>query len=152
MKKEKLEEIKLEQDFPAENMTANERDFYINLLLNCKDIKSPVNIKALRSQIVELHLNKKGKEIYFNGSVHYELINACENRCISGMIFKHKGNFYVDMLVTRLVSDCPRKTYSTCDEFIVDDNKIVSCVGYYNHEISKKYSEEININIGGKKQ
>lgn len=151
MKKEKLEEIKLEQDFPAENMTANERGFYIDLLSNCKDIKSPANVKALNSKIVELHLNKKGAEVYFNGSVHYELSNSSENRCINGMIFKHKGNFYVDMQVTRLVSMCDRKTYSTTDEFIVKDGAIVSCIGYYNYEMPKKYLENVNIKIGGKK-
>lgn len=151
MKREKLEEIELEQNFPAENMTANERDFYIDLLSNCKDIKAPVNIKSLNSKIVELHLNKKAKEVYFNGSVHYDLIDSYENRCINGMIFKHKGNFYVDMQVTRLVQICDRKIYSTTDEFIVKDGTIVSCIGYYNYEMPKKYSEEINIKIGGKK-
>ncbi len=150
MNREKLEEVLIEEDFPAEGMSLDERDFCLELISNCKDIKEPENIDNIEpGKLVEMHLKKEQSKIHFNGSVHYILKGATENRCINGIVFKHNGNICVDTQVTRLKNLDGAKVYTMFDEFVIKNGNIISRRSHYNYDLSKKYEDEIKIKFGG---
>ena len=60
-----------EQRFPYENMTLEERNCYLNIIRNCKDICDSENkVDGVNNcKLVELHLKKKLNKVSFNVSL-----------------------------------------------------------------------------------
>lgn len=120
-----------EQDFPYMGMTLEERNYYLNIIKNCKDIADTIHKVGNKSQcrILKLSLKKKENEISFNGFATIEH----ENRCIDGYLFLEKDSILVDMHITRLCVDDIHKEYTVLDEFkLVDD--ILKRKSRYNYD------------------
>ena len=118
MENDLKEKIFDEQRFPYEGMSLEERNYYLNIIRNCKDIcntENQVNNQS-RCQIVEMRFKKDKDIVSVNGSVHI----GNENRCINADIFNTKDSVVVDMLVTRLCIDTEHKEYRVLDEFKIE--------------------------------
>lgn len=104
-----------EQRFPYIGMSLDERNYYLNIINNCKDICDSENKVGNESKckIVELRFKKENNIVNVNGSLM--LGNEC--RCIDADIFIEKNSIIVDMLITRLCSDIGTKEYRVLDEF-----------------------------------
>lgn len=130
-----------EQYFPYYNMTLEERNFYLKLLRNCKDICSTeqkVNNQD-KCEIVEMSLRKNDEnDIYAQGSL---IING-EVRCIDADIFKDDKKIFVDMHVTRLCNESSKKEYRVLDIFEIQSNKLKR-TSEYNYDM-KKNTNELN--------
>ena len=125
-----------EQYFPYYNMTLEERNFYLKLLRNCKDICSTeqkVNNQD-KCEIVEMSLKKNDEnDIYAQGSL---IING-EVRCIDADIFKDDKKIFVDMHVTRLCNESSKKEYRVLDIFEIQSNKLKR-TSEYNYDMRIK--------------
>lgn len=130
-----------EQYFPYYNMTLEERNFYLKLLRNCKDICSTeqkVNNQD-KCEIVEMSLKKNDENnIYAQGSL---IING-EVRCIDADIFKDDKKIFVDMHVTRLCNESSKKEYRVLDIFEIQSDKLKR-TSEYNYDM-KKNTNELN--------
>lgn len=130
-----------EQYFPYYNMTLEERNFYLKLLRNCKDICSTeqkVNNQD-KCEIVEMSLRKNDEnDIYAQGSL---IING-EVRCIDADIFKDDKKIFVDMHVTRLCNESSKKEYRVLDIFEIQSDKLKR-TSEYNYDM-KKNTNELN--------
>ncbi len=128
-----------EQYFPYYNMTLEERNFYLKLLRNCKDICSTeqkVNNQD-KCEIVEMSLKKNDEnDIYAQGSL---IING-EVRCIDADIFKDDKKIFVDMHVTRLCNESSKKEYRVLDIFEIQSNKLKR-TSEYNYDMKKNINE-----------
>ena len=128
-----------EQYFPYYNMTLEERNFYLKLLRNCKDICSTeqkVNNQD-KCEIVEMSLKKNDEnDIYAQGSL---IING-EVRCIDADIFKDDKKIFVDMHVTRLCNESSKKEYRVLDIFEIQSNKLKR-TSKYNYDMKKNINE-----------
>ena len=128
-----------EQYFPYYNMTLEERNFYLKLLRNCKDICSTeqkVNNQD-KCEIVEMSLRKNDEnDIYAQGSL---IING-EVRCIDADIFKDDKKIFVDMHVTRLCNESSKKEYRVLDIFEIQSNKLKR-TSEYNYDMKKDTNE-----------
>lgn len=128
-----------EQYFPYYNMTLEERDFYLKLLRNCKDVCSTeqkVNNQD-KCEIVEMSLKKNDEnDIYAQGSL---IING-EVRCIDADIFKDDKKIFVDMHVTRLCNESSKKEYRVLDIFEIQSNKLKR-TSEYNYDMKKNINE-----------
>ena len=144
--KELLDKILDEQKFPCENMSKEERNYYLNILRNCKDIcdsENKVNDIG-KCEILQTKLVKKESFITFNGVMSI----SKEKRSISGFIFVEEDNIIVDMKVTRYFDDC-HKSYSTLDEFKLEDNKLIRR-SQYNYNMDSVIEEIENEEMKGK--
>lgn len=128
-----------EQYFPYYNMTLEERNFYLKLLRNCKDICSTeqkVNNQD-KCEIVEMSLKKNDEnDIYAQGSL---IING-EVRCIDADIFKDDKKIFIDMHVTRLCNESSKKEYRVLDIFEIQSNKLKR-TSEYNYDMKKNINE-----------
>ena len=137
-----FDEILLEEYFPYSNMNINERSFYINLLLNTKDIcDSEVSINSKSSceyDLLYLNLKKNQNQfVSFDGVI----ANDSENRMINGQIVRSGNKFIVVTNVYRC-NDCineENKEYTVIDEFVSKSDRIIRKTrydnGYYEAEI-----------------
>lgn len=128
-----------EQYFPYYNMTLEERNFYLKLLRNCKDICSTeqkVNNQD-KCEIVEMSLKKNDEnDIYAQGSL---IING-EVRCIDADIFRDDKKIFIDMHVTRLCNESSKKEYRVLDIFEIQSNKLKR-TSEYNYDMKKNINE-----------
>ena len=141
-----LDKILDEQSFPCENMSKEERNYYLNILRNCKDIcdsENKVN-NIGKCEILEAKLVKKEEFITFNGTMTI----SSENRSMSGFIFIKEDSVIVDMQVTRYFDE-GHKSYSTLDEFKLEDNKLVRR-SQYNYNMNSIIEEIENEEMKGK--
>ena len=143
---ELLKEILDEQRFPCENMSKEERNYYLNILKNCKDICDSDNkVNGIgKCEILETKLVKKEEFITFNGIITI----SSENRSVSGFIFVKEDSIIVDMQVTRYF-DVGHKSYSTLDEFKLDNNKLIRR-SQYNYNMDSIIEEIENEEMKGK--
>lgn len=103
-----------------DSLTAEEEEYYANLIKLCKEVKDsfyPVGDSS-KLTLVDLHFRRKvdhanDEYIYMSGMGY---IND-ENRCISGEIYNDNGRILVDMLVERLCVATEVKSYRVIDEF-----------------------------------
>lgn len=120
------EEILLEQYFPYQNMELEERDYYLNLLLNTKDISDSDILKNEDSkssfEIVTMSLKKTPEFITFNGAI----ANEEETRMVDGIIIKKGNSYAVISNVYRLneLLEEDEKDYSITDKFTFKGNKL----------------------------
>ena len=135
-----------EQRFPGENMSREERNYYLNILRNCKDIcdsENKVN-NIGKCEILKTRLVKKEEFITFNGIMTI----SGESRSMSGFIFIKEDSVIVDMQVTRYFDE-GHKSYSTLDEFKLKDNKLIRR-SQYNYNMDSIIEEIENEEMKGK--
>ena len=137
-----LETILDEQKFPYEGMTLDERNYYLSIITNCKDVsdsKYKVDGES-KGQIMNLYFRKTNNQIRINGFLKVGS-KTCENRCIDGYIFIYNNRILVDTHITRLLSDgCIE--YTVLDEFKII-NGLLKRRSFYNCDMK---SSEIEIN------
>lgn len=135
-----------EQNFPCENMSKEERNYYLNILRNCKDICDSDNkVNDIgKCDILQTKLVKKEDFITFNGVMTI----SSENRSMSGFIFIKEDSIIVDMQVTRYFDE-GHKSYSTLDEFKLKDNKLIRR-SQYNYNMERIIEEIENEEMKGK--
>ena len=146
------EEIQLEQLFSYKNMNKNERDFYINLILNSKELtESEYNYNKNSSPIYDLvflALENKGNYAVFYGAVS----NGEENKVIEGSIVKKGKRFFVINNFYRLFElineEEDVKEYNVVDEFAFNSKRLKRKTMYgdkklYETDISLKTKEEL---------
>lgn len=121
-----------EQRFPFIGMSLEERNYYLNIISNCKDICDSENKVGNESKcdIVELHLKKENNVVSVNGS----LVLGRECRFIEADIFINDNSILVDMLITRLGNQTEHKKYRVTDEFKIE-NDILKRKSYYNYNM-----------------
>lgn len=134
--------VETDNYFPYVGMTVEERNYYLNIINNCKDICDSENKVDNQSkcEIIELKLIKENKVIVFNGSVTIGTEEKHENRCIRGEIYLNKGQIIVDMHVTRLLTSDDKKVYTVLDEFKLE-NDILKRRSMYNYNMKNIYDE-----------
>ena len=144
--KELLDNVLDEQKFPCEKMSKEERNYYLNILRNCKDICNSDNKvnDTNKCEILECKLIKKEDFVTFNGSISI----SSENRSISGFIFVKEDSVIVDMQVTRYFNEA-HKSYSTLDEFKLKNNKLIRR-SQYNYNMDSVIDEIENEEMKGK--
>lgn len=131
------EEIILdEQKFPYIYMSLEERNQYLNIIRNCKDIcdsENKVN-DISKCEIIGMRLIKEDNDIIFNGMLKI----GNENRTIEGRIFFDKNRIFVDSLITRVGMETEHKIYTVLDEFKLEDTKIIRR-SQYNYNMKSIY-------------
>jgi len=122
--------------FPYKNMTVQERNYYLNILNNCKDICDSENKvdNQGKCEIIELRLLKENRIVVFNGSLFIGTEEKHENRCIRGEIYLKKNEIFVDMHVTRLCSESENKIYTVLDQFKLE-NDVLKRRSQYNYNL-----------------
>jgi hypothetical protein len=144
--KELVDKVLDEQRFPYENMSKEERNYYLNILQNCKDICDSENrVNNIgKCEILQTKLVKKEEFITFNGTMTI----SNENRSMSGFIFTKEDSVIVDMQVTRYFDD-GHKSYSTLDEFKLENDKLIRR-SQYNYNMVSVIDEIENEEMKGK--
>lgn len=125
--------IIVEQYLNGIDMSYEERDNYLKIIEECKEISNTIFKvgNTTRGNIVEITLKKEDRQIKFSGSINYNDKCFNENRSIYGVIYLNKNNVVVDMIITRLC---------------VDDNKVYTTIDEFNNEIHKTiYNKDLGI-------
>lgn len=139
----RYEAILDEQWFPYENMTLEERNRYLNIIKNCKDICDTDNkVDGVKNcELVELHLKKNLNKVSFNGSLTIGTDKQRENRCIEGELFlQNRNTIIVDYKIIRLNTNDDHKEYRVLDEFKIEKD-IVKRRSQYNYDMISLYEE-----------
>lgn len=131
-------EILKEQNFPSINMSYEERDLILELIVNCKDIRDSELGNTKKGELVQLTMRRENNIVKIDGMLHYKE----ENRTLEGYVFYDNDNVIFDMHIIRLLVNDLKKEYSTLDVFTPLDlgYKVTSS---YNFD-SKQYIEYIN--------
>lgn len=143
MNVEKQKRIIDEQYFPYSNMTLEERNYYLYIIKNCRDISAtrfPVDGKS-KCDLVEMRLRKEANVIYMNGSLIIgEKVTEC--RSIDGIIYLDGKEIIVDYHITRLCVSEGIKEYTVLDEFKVL-GEALKRRSMYNFDMTYSDEEEI---------
>lgn len=120
---EKLEVLLDEQKFPYFDMSKEERNYYLNIIRNCKDICDTENKVGDfgKCEIHQIVLRKNGNAVTFNGILSLGEEQNIETRCIRGELYADKDMILVYMSVERLGNVEP-KEYSVTDEFKLEND------------------------------
>ena len=151
------EEIILEQYFPSINLDKEGRDFYLNLILNSKELTdSKYNFKETSTssyEIVFMHLKNEGSIVRFDGAI----TNGEESKLINGAIIEKGNKHYVFSNVYRLFELVTGndKEYKVTDEFKEKDGRITRRTiyesgEYFEADITLKTPEEMEEYYKGK--
>ena len=144
------EEVLLEQYYINKGLNKNERDFYINLLLNSKELtESEFNYSSQSSSkydLVFITLENKGHYVTFYGAIS----NGEENKIIDGSIIKRGNKFLVINNIYRLfelLSD-DEKEYNVVDIFRFKNGQLKRNTKYadervFDADIELKTQEEM---------
>ena len=133
------EEILKEEYFRSINMSIEERDFILELLSNCKDIKNS-KYSETSGKIVELSMKKETDNlINLSGSVAYDN----ENRTLQGTVMYYKDNIIFRNKMTRLCYEGEDKEYFVLDTFSPTDIGY-DVVSYYSND-KTEYKNELNM-------
>lgn len=125
-----------EQKFPYENMSLEERNYYLNIIKNCKDINdSEHKIDGQNQcQILELRFKKMNSQVYINGTLSIGTENIREGRCIDGYILIENNSIIVDYHITRLLENTKPMEYTVLDEFKIVNGRLTRN-SYYNYNM-----------------
>lgn len=147
MSKDLLDTVLDEQRFPYEGMSREERNHYLNIIKNCKDISDSENKVDNKSkcEIVQLCFRRKDSIVNVNGSLSI----GSENRCIDADIFFFKDSIVVNMLITRLRVQVEPKEYRVLDEFKLD-NDILKRRSQYNYNMTSIFDNIENEEMKGR--
>lgn len=140
-----------EQIFPYEGMTLEERNYYLNIIKNCKDICDTENKvdNVSNCELVELHLKKKDDIVSFNGSLTIGTNKKREYRTIEGELFLLKNSVVVDYEIIRLCIQEEPKKYRVLDEFKIEKD-ILKRKSMYNYNMKSIYEIVENEEMKGK--
>ena len=130
------DQILTEQNFPYKNLKYDERSFYLNLILNSKELcdsELSLNDKSSsKYELVCLALDNQGSSVKFDGCI----ANEDERRMIYGYITRLSLNKYrVHMTVYRLcdiIFEDDDKEYTVDETFKFKDKSVVRCSTYEN--------------------
>lgn len=122
-----------ELDFQASNnISKEEKNYYINIINNCKDIcdsDNEVNNER-KCKLVSLYFNKENDVITVSGYLKL----STENRTIYAYIFNKNNKIIVDMQITRLGDIKENKQYTVLDIFTIN-KKSVKRKSQYNYDM-----------------
>ena len=122
---EHFDEILLEQYFTYINMSEENRNNFINILLHTKDIydseKNLEGAKYSNFDLLTLHLMNREGIVKFNGAVY----NDYENRIIDGIIYSKSNKIYVNTTIYRLNDFVSDKEYNVNDTFVFKDGRVI---------------------------
>lgn len=112
-----------EQKFPCFDMPKEERNMYLNIIRNCKDICNTENKVGIfnKCKIIQMVLRKKGSAVTFNGVLSIGEDNKFENRCVNGELYVDNNMILVYMNVERF-KNIGQREYSVVDEFKLENN------------------------------
>ena len=141
-----MDKVLDEQKFPFENMTKEERNYYLNILNNCKDICNSDNKvdNISKCEILKMRFVKKNDTVTTDGIMTI----SSENRTLSAIIFLENNSIVVDMQVTRYLDDGP-KVYTVLDEFSIVDDKLIR-KSTYNYNMNTVCDEIKNEEMKGR--
>ena len=140
-----------EQDFPYENMTLDERNYYLDIIKNCKDICDTDNkVDGVSTcEIIRARLKKRLNKVNVDGIMHI----GKENRCINADIYLNPDRIIVDSNITRLIEDENGKAnatiYTVLDEFTIENGKLQRR-SQYNYDMKSLYDEIENDEMKGR--
>lgn len=131
-----------EQKFPCFDMTKEERNMYLNIIRNCKDICDSENKVGTHSKckMIQMVLRKKGNAVTFNGILSLGEDNKFENRCVNGELYVDNNMILVYMNVERF-KNIDQREYSVVDEFKLQNNILTRKTRY--DYIKKDIIEEV---------
>lgn len=134
-----LDAILDEHKFPCENMSKEERNYYLNILRNCKDIcDSNYKVNGIgKCDILQMRLVKCGNSILVEGLTTI----LTEKRDINGLISISDDSITVEMQIMRFLEE-GHEVYSTIDEFSIQNGKLLR-KSEYDYD-SNNIVEEIN--------
>ncbi len=140
-----------EQKFPYMNMTLEERNYYLNILRNCKDICDSDNKidNQGKCELLRLMLKKENDIVRVEGFLTIGSNLKHENRCISADMYLSKDNIIVDMNIIRLSDSCEHKVYTVLDEFTLKDN-VLKRRSQYNYDMKSLYNDIENEDMKGR--
>lgn len=138
-------EILKEQYFPHLFLSVEERDFILDLIVNCKDISDSETGFSRKGNLVQLSMKKEDDLIEYNGLLSYKT----ENRCISGYVIMNKKKIYLYNHIERLCVKDKNKEYDTCDIFIKSNEgyNIESTYSFNNKIYRRKINEEKKVKL-----
>ena len=136
-----------EKYFPYENMSLDERNYYLDIIRNCQDICDTIHKVNGKSKcnLVMMRLKKDNDLIYMNGAVQIDE----ENRCIDGYICIKDNNVCSKMSVVRLCTKDKIKEYEVTDEFYIENGKLMRR-SRYDYDINPIYSDISNNEMKGR--
>ncbi len=130
------EEVLLEQYYQYINMDKTSRNFYINLILNSKELtNSEFNLRSdspSSYDLVILRLNNEGCIVTFECAIS----NGEENKFINGIISRKRNNYSIYMFVHRLndLVSTSLKDYHVTDKFVFNNNTVLRKSSYSNQK------------------
>jgi len=136
-------EVIFEKNFSNIGITKEERDCYLNLIRNCKDIvdsEHKVDGEG-NCEIIQMNFEKKNGEITLNGALSIGS-KTKEKRCIDGIILLGNNSILVDMHIVRICVDTLFNEYFVVDEFKLLNGNLIR-ESYYDYDM-KKTSSTIN--------
>ena len=151
------EEVILEQYFRSQNLDKQNRDFYLNLILNSKELtESEFNYTSTspsKYDLVFISLNNEGSIVRFDGAVS----NGEENKLFYGAILR-KGNKYVICADFYRLFDLifgDDKEYRIVEEFKFKEDSVLRRTTYgdkryFESDITLKTPEEMEEYYKGK--
>ena len=107
-------------------MTKEEKNIYLYLIQNCKEITdSIISVDGFRNfNILSMHLYKNGDEIHTNGYGSIGIDDNHENRYIYVNIRLKKQEIIVEMDVERLCVEDELKKYKIVDTFYIENGNL----------------------------
>ncbi len=137
-----------EKKFPYMGMSMDERNYYLNILRNCKELCDSRYCVSnqKKCEIIEMSLKRQGNHIKANGSLTIGSKIEHENRSICADIFIEKDRIIVDMLITRINKNIE---YRILDEFKIKDD-VLKRRSQYNFDMLNTYSSIDNEEMKGR--
>jgi serine/threonine-protein kinase RIO1 len=137
----KEEEVLIEQLFPCSNMNKEDRNFYLNLIINSKELTDSIynytSASPTKYDLVFLTLQNEGSIVRFNGAIS----NGEENKMYYGVILNKDDKYYIHSNFYRLFDLVfgSEKEYSSTDQFTFKKNKVERRTIYKNNKSFKAY-------------
>ena len=127
--------------FRYENLSAEEGDFYLDVIRHSKEVLSSEYGFRPNYDIVEMLIGNDENGIRFNGSIS----NGLENRFISGNICNRLNKTYLSMDVERLLGEIPNREYSVVEVFKFNNEyRMQIILKYKSCDNLKKYLKELD--------
>lgn len=146
-----LETIIDEQYFPYVGMSLEQRNYYLNIIKNCKDVCDSENkiYNHGNGIMVAMSLKKEDAIVKFNGTLTFGPEGMHENRCIEGILYLKEKSIIVDYKITRLCVKEEPKEYRVFDEFKLE-NDVLKRKSLYDYNFKSICDEIDNDEMKGK--
>lgn len=134
------------QLFNAENLTDEEFDFALELLLHSKEVMDSgltVMNGITQSDIVTMYFKRNGEKIHFNGAIG----NDVENKWFDGDITITDNGVsiinHIHRLHPSIDSESPRKFFTVMEFFKFNEKKVIRRTSYFVGGIRTEYGDEL---------